>query len=313
MPASSGTPTSPPDGSWSGCHGIRLRPPAAAAGYGSSRGIPLADAELGRGPVDPSGEELWRITADPPPGATRPAEQWLRRGSDGSFVAGGPAGAVLRVDARRAHVTIDAEQEAIARQLVTTIALPLLVHGSTPNPAVVLHAAACARAGEADVVCGASGSGKSSLLVALVTAGWQAISEDMCVVDLRGEPPAVWPGPPWVRSADAGPPGATARFDAVDKTAWDITPWQVDEPQPLRRLVFLEPAGGDRVVHETVARPDAIAALARHTVWLGDQDQRSVATFGPCVQIAGAVPASRLQLPVSDSWLDLAVGALAAA
>jgi energy-coupling factor transporter ATP-binding protein EcfA2 len=211
-------------------------------------------------------------------------------------------------------VTIDSDQEAIERQLVTTIALPLLVHGSSPtSEAVVLHAAACTRAGEAVVVCGASGSGKSSLLVALIAAGWHAISEDMCVVDLRRDAAAVWPGPPWVRRTDTGPPGSSARFEAADKTAWDIAPWQVDEPQPLGQLVFLEPAGGDRAVHETVARPHAIAALARHTVWLGDQDQRSVATFRPCVTIAGAVPATRLRLPVSDSWLDLAVDALGAA
>lgn len=313
MPASSGTPTPPPDGSWPGCHGVRLRPPEAAAGYGSSRGSPLVEAELDRGRVDPGGQEIWHLTADPPAGSTRPAEQWLRRGPDGSFVAGGPAGAVLRVDPLRSHVTIDADREAIAHQLVTTIALPLLVHDATPTPrAVVLHAAACVRGGEAVVVCGSSGSGKSSLLVALVTAGWQPISEDMCVIDLRHDAAVVWPGPPWVRRAGAGPPGAGTRFDAVDKTAWDIAPWQVDEPQPLGRLVFLEPAGGDRVVHEPVTRPDAIAALARHTVWLGVQDERSIATFGPCVRITGAVPATRLRLPVSDSWLDLAVGALAA-
>ena len=85
------------------------------------------------------------------------------------------------------------------------------------------------------MICATSGTGKSSLLVGLMAAGWQPVSEDICVVDLRNGF-RVWPGPPWVRRAGEGPPGAGVRFRTREKTAWDIGPWQVDRPVPVEEL-----------------------------------------------------------------------------
>jgi energy-coupling factor transporter ATP-binding protein EcfA2 len=52
--------------------------------------------------------------------------------------------------------------------------------------ALVLHAGAVAVKGEAVLFCGASGSGKSSLVAALSAAGYPAIADDVCLIQTDG-------------------------------------------------------------------------------------------------------------------------------
>jgi hypothetical protein len=296
---------------WPGCHGVRLRPHWLATDYGAAVGIPLADAELVRGPVGPSGvAELWRIEEllDLPGGA-RPVDQILQRRADGAYVLVASGTPTLSVDPARNRITVEHDDEGVVAQLVATLAVPLVLEG---GPALVLHASTCAFGGEAVLVCATSGSGKSSLLVGLLEAGWQAVSEDMCAVDVRPQAPAVWPGPPWVRRAhdDPGPPGAARRFRTPDKNAWDVSPWQVDEPLPIGRIVFLERAGGDEVVYEPLSATDALMQIARHAVWLREPEDRAAGTFPGCATLVRRVPAMRLRLPVSSSWLERAAALL---
>lgn len=296
---------------WPGCHGVRLRPHELADGYGTGGGTPLADAEVVLGPVGPPGDtELWRIeeSVDLPDGS-RQVDQILQRRADGAYVLVATGTPTLAVDPATNRISIDHADRGVVAQLVATLAVPLVLEG---GPALVLHASTCALGGEAVVVCGASGSGKSSLLVGMLATGWQAVSEDMCAVDVRSQNPIVWPGPPWVRRAhdDPGPPGAIRRFCTPDKNAWDISPWQVHEPLPIGRIVFLEPAGGDEVVYEPLSAPDALMRIARHAVWLREPEDRAAGTFPGCAALVRSAPAMRLRLPLSPSWLERATSLL---
>lgn len=288
---------------WPGCHGVHL--PGAPIELGRSSGDPLATATMVVGdPGDVAGDELWRVELDVVvEGRSTHAEQRLWRRPDGSFLVRNNRGGALSVDATGASIVVDGPDDAVVAQLVTTYALPLL-HQCTG--ALVVHASAFELAGSAVLVSGASGRGKSSLLVAAIDAGYRPLSEDLCVVDLRGSVPVVWPGPPWVRRrrGEPGPRGARARFDTYDKTAWDIAPRQVVAALPLACVLGVQPPGGAAPSLTPVPRAEALRRLASDTVWLGDPARREVAMFEAVARVSGAVPFASLQLPLSPSWLD---------
>jgi hypothetical protein len=230
-------------------------------------------------------------------------DQRLHQHADGAFRLWSNTGHSVTVDPAAARITLDGRDDGVRVQLLATFGLPLLL---SEAPVLIVHASACWSAAGAVLICGDSGRGKSSALVGLLGGGWQAVSEDVCVIDLRSDVPMVWPGPPWVRRAHglAGPPGATVRFETPDKVAWDVAPWQVDGPVPIAELIFLDEAGGDAVSSTTVRGSEAVPLLARHAMWLGAQDDRGRRLFGPAVDVTGKVPCRRVRFPISDSWLD---------
>jgi hypothetical protein len=290
---------------WSGCHGVRLGPPDRGAPYGTCAGTPLLEAELALGPITvPGGRELWAISTNVDVGGEAVAvDQRLVRDAQGTDVLVG-ATPLLSVDHRRSLITTGtAEDDPRTLQMVTTFAIPLLLHDAG---VLVFHASACARDGMAVVVAGRSGSGKSSLLVALLEAGWQTVSEDLCAVELRGDGAWVWPGPPWVRRVPgaAGPEGSRIRFEARDKTAWDLSEHMVDGPRPVAAMVLLDAPGGSAVQCTPMDAAEAIGHLAHHAVWLGDPLARAAALFKPCAQLARAVPARGLRIPRQPAWGD---------
>jgi hypothetical protein len=281
---------------WPGCHGVRLGPAALAAGFGRSRGEPLLDATLTYGAVRlPGPRTLWHLTTEV---ETRrgpyTVDQRLTEHDDGVLTIHTTDGA-LEVSTN--SLVCEAGSESLRRQLVTTFGLPLLVQR---GPVLILHACAAVPPGAREVlaVCAASGGGKSTLLTGLIARGWSAVSEDVCVIDLRSDEPRVWPGPPWVRTASAI--DARARFAAGDKTAWDIEAHQADEPLPLRRVLFMEAPGDEK--RSVLATKDAIARAAPHVMWLGAPADRAQATFAKTVDVMASVEASVLRVPRAEDW-----------
>jgi hypothetical protein len=243
----------------------------------------------------PDGTRLWSQNGE--------AAALFRR-DDGRLVLAGPTAAALEVEPRDATITVAPGDAAVQRQLVASFGVPLLLHGLG---VLLVHGSACARADDAIVVCADSGSGKSSVLVRLVDDKWRSLSEDACTIDLRdGQSPRVWPGPPWVRVAHGEPgPGDTGvAFESADKTAWDVAAAQATAPVELKRLVLLEPPGGDAVVLAALPRADALRALARHAVWLLDPTDRGRRLFDPVAKVVARVPTVRLRLPRRDEWRD---------
>lgn len=287
---------------WRGCHGVAVD--GADLGVGTFRGNPMVRGTLRYGDVAPGdGVRLWSQDGEA-------ATLWRR--DDGRLVLAGPTATALEVDPGATTVTVAPGDPVVQRQLVASFGLPLLLHG---RKVLLLHGSACARDGQAIVVCGDSGSGKSSTLVRLVDEGWESISEDLCAVDLRGERPRVWPGPPWVRVAhgESGPRGTARAFDSEDKTAWDVSARHAQQATELTRIVLLEAPGGEEPVREALARADALRTLARHAVWLEDPADRGRRLFGAVAAVAAQVPAVGLRLPRSDEWLDSVPGLVTAA
>jgi len=297
-------------GHWPGCHGIRVDG-GCKLGTGPTRGAPLARVRVRHvagGQLAPgdAGTELWRRVATTPvgpAGGIATVEQRLWRAASGRLLVRTDRGAALAYDPGTGVLEVDATAPATAAQLLAGIGLPLVLHDVG---VLVVHAAACARDGRAVVLCGASGRGKSSLLVALVDAGWEAISEDVCAIAVRDGLAEVWPGPPWVRlgHGQRGPRGTKACFTTVDKVAWDLAARRAQAPVAVDQVVLLEEPGGDRAWMQAVDRAALVRELAPHTVWLADPAQRAARLFPLVVALSRCVRSTRLRLPRSPSWLD---------
>ena len=279
--------------------------------FGVSRGAPIVDADLSYAPVDAGhGREIWRLTGEVSlPDGVVAYDQRLSADDEDAFVLeAGSARVLVRPTARK--VVVQARTESAALQLVTTMALPLLLER---EDALVLHACAAIAPGRggATIVCGRAGTGKSSLLVGLLDAGWRAVSEDVCVVDLRGPRPVVWPGPPWLRRAGPGPAASIRRFELLDKTAWDIGPLQTVDATPVDEILFMEAAGGRRTEREPLAVAEAVRRLTSSTIWLSQPRDRAVGTFARTTRVARAIPAARIRFAVAPDWMRSAVTTLA--
>ncbi|HVV38243.1 MAG TPA: hypothetical protein VHC63_16665 [Acidimicrobiales bacterium] len=295
-------PPTADDVNWPGVHGVRLTGEPIAVGYGS--GTPLTSAEVRFGVVAaPDGDRLW----------SQPGEAGaLFRRPDGRFVLTGPTGPQLEVDVPEATITVAPGKDAVQRQLVASFGVPLLLHGLD---VLMVHGSACVYGGEAVVVCADSGSGKSSVLVRLVDEGWQSVSEDLCVIDLRPARPQVWPGPPWVRvhHGEPGPVGVDQAFTSADKDAWDVSATHATAPTAVARVVLLDAPGGESPVIEPLPHADALRVLARHAVWLHEPADRGRHLFGPVAKVASSVPAVRVRLPRRAGWRDGVAAVLASA
>jgi hypothetical protein len=267
-------------------------------------GNPIADTVIRVGAVPPpSGQELWRLHDETEAGGVRRTiDRWLCR-QDGALVVHASAGPAFAVDPHDDTVTIEPGADIVTRQLITSLAVPLVLNG---HDTLVLHAAAVAKDGRALVVCGTSGAGKSSVLVRMVDAGWEALTEDVCAIDGRGGAPVAWPGPPWVRRAydEPGPVGAALRFETPDKAAWDLEPRQPAGPVFVGRLVFLDPPGGDTPQWMPLSQPEAVRDLARHAAWIGDPAEAPGRLFRLAFALTRRVRCDHLRLPRSSSWLD---------
>jgi hypothetical protein len=288
----------PSDAVWTGCHGVRLEPTPFS--FSELRGEPLAAASIASGTVDAAaGDPIWTQEGAAANGAV--VRRWLTRRDDGVFVLDGNAGPRVAVDTGSGSITVGEGDAFLVRQLLAAFALPLLLHDRN---VLLVHGAACMRDGSAIVVIGVSGAGKSSSLVALTDAGWAPISEDVCAIDLRGDTPMVWPGPPWVRvlRGEPGPAGAPVVAEGADKTAWAIAERQPGHAAPLGRIIAL--GGGDAPTTTELSAAAAMQALAPHTVWLTEPEARVATLFPRVASVASAVPATGVSLPRHAGWRD---------
>lgn len=300
-----------PAGLWPGCHGVRLRS-SADLGLGCHAGVPLATVDVLVDSVPAqTGKPVWSVRwpdqaggpadADRDGGAVR-----LHRDETGALTLEIVDARRLRVAVHHGAVTVTPPFDGIQAQLVASFGLPMVVE-ELPSVLVLHAAAAAAPDGRiAVVIAGAGGAGKSSALIALMAAGWAPISEDVCVVDLTGLEPRVWPGPPWVRVRhdEAGPAGMDPVFRTSEKTAWGLGARQPDGAVPVGVVLSLEPPGGEETHLSSLSPPAAIEAVAGHAVWLGEHEQRARHLFGPVAAVASRVPVVRLRLPHDPDWVD---------
>lgn len=277
-----------------GCHGVEVG--GAILDLGRFTGEPLAEATVEFGAVaGPSNAPMWTQTGV---AAGVTVERSLHRTGDAQFTLGGNRGPRISVDVGAGLVRVAPGDEFVQRQLVAAFALPLLLQRAG---VLLLHASACARNGTAVIVCGESGAGKSSSLIALVDAGWAPISEDVCAVSFRDGYPVIWPGPPWVRVRpnEPGPQGAAVLAGGRLKTAWFVGGQQTAAPVPIRQLVLLSRGAEPRSRRQTAG--EAIASVGPHAVWLLDHDAKGPQLF-PLLARLSQVPVVELQLREEQAW-----------
>lgn len=289
---------------WPGCHGVRLV--GGGGRFGDCLGKPLAELEIRVGRTAEAGSlKLW--SQQMPDGSVQRATV----GTGGEFVLETGPDHRVSLSAARDVVTVAEPFGWVETQLVASFVIPFLVAGPKT---LVLHAAAACRNGEAVLIAGPGGTGKSGSLVGLVESGWEPLSEDVCVVDLSGPEPLAWPGPPWVRRhhGEPGPRGSRVLFESSEKTAWDVAPFrEAMGPVPVAGLVLLSPpVPGARPERGAVRRGEAIGALAPHAVWLGDSREAGSRLFATVAEAAARIPVSELRLPVAENWVDLLVALL---
>ena len=284
---------------WPGCHGVRLA--GGGGGFGDCLGKPLAELEIRVGDPAATGSPLlW--SQQMPDGSVQRATV----GAGGEFVLETGPDHRVSLSSARDVVTVEEPFGWVETQLVASFVIPFLLAGAKT---LVLHAAAACRNGGAVLIAGPGGTGKSSSLVGLVEAGWAPLSEDVCVVDLSGPEPVVWPGPPWVRRhhGEPGPRGSRVLFESSEKTAWDVAPFrEASGPVPVAGLVVLaRPVPGARPERVGIRGGETIGALAPHAVWLGDSREAGRRLFAPVAEAAARIPVSELRLPLAENWVDL--------
>jgi hypothetical protein len=272
--------------------------------FGTTAGAPLAAMRVLDGAMtDLPGQRIWSATVAAPDG---PQEHEMRRAADGRLELRIAGRHMLQVAADRDEAILGDVSEAVGWQLLTTFALPMAAQRAG---ALMLHAAVVVRAGAALVVCAQSGTGKSSLLIALTDAGWEALSEDMVAVTFEDDAVMAWPGPPWVRISpgEPGPDGAAVRFVTTDKVGWDLSSRMCARPVPVARLVLLDPPTDQPADTALATSEEVMGALAHHTPWFEEPARRGAALWGSAVRFARAVPAMRVRLQRRDEWRREAV------
>jgi hypothetical protein len=300
-----------------GCHGVAVAPTdlGLELGWVGERPPLAVDVELVES-VDRArdAELVWQLDEPPEFGLPAITTQTWRESADADWM-GNTLNLSFRVDYRRNAVSVAAKSgnRQVVLEALASLALPLVAQRAG---SIVLHGSAACLGRSSTLLCADGGSGKSSLLMGLVSAGWSALSEDQCVIDLNLDGRhRVWPGPSWVRLKHGAPqPSLVAhalpRFEALDKVAWDLGEQVAHAPVELGRIVLLEPPGGSDLVWERVPEADVISSLARHATWL-----HAPSAFGPAVlpgliKLGMSVPGFRMRIPWQPDWLEHGIALL---
>jgi hypothetical protein len=185
---------------------------------------------------------------------------------------------------------------------------------------LVLHGSAVDAGDGAVGFLGVSGSGKSTLAAALRQRGYDAITDDLCV--LRSDAGGVLraqPGLPqmklWLDALErldiAG--ASLPRVGAgLDKRALQVQAGFAGRALPLKRLYVLEPAETDRVALTPLDGAQKFQALADHTYRLSYLEGLGTRAnhFRRIVDVAGRTPIAVVRRPRSTWQLDALVDRL---
>lgn len=248
----------------------------------------VARVEVPEGPV---ASVLRGLLGDFPPSTSDPDHRvtvdgsGTVRGDDGTPVAEG-RGSSLAVASTLWHLT----------QLA----------GRTRERAV-LHAAVVGRGGQAVLLLGPPGAGKSTLAAALVLDGWSLLSDELAGLDLAGELVHHFRRPVAL-SADS-----LARLPPVAGRGWEgpeselhlrfdeLRPGSASPALPAAASVFVRYRPGATGGVRAMARAQALAGLAQHAVNLPIVGTRG---FAALADLARRCPAYLLDVDDVDAAVD---------
>ena len=201
----------------------------------------------------------------------------------------------------------DADPAALADSLLGRLAGFILVQRDLG----ALHASAAVVDGEALVFLGEPGSGKSTLVAALVQQGAEFVADDVLRVDFARERPQAIPSYPrlklapdnW-RAVGVAPAGLPVAFRGSPKRAW-TPPRFAHGPAPVRATYLL--ASGPEYRVERLPAAAALLALLGHSFagylssgygfdFLGTPE-RQAAHFQRQARLQATVPVYQLTRP----------------
>jgi len=239
------------------------------------------------------------------PGASATGVMW--QAGPGRFLLSVPGVARYLVE-EGLRITVTpccAERPRIISLLrMTPLAALLYQRGFLP-----LHGAAATCESGAVVIAGASSSGKSALLAALLADGWRLLADDLAIVGQADGGPVVWPTfgqvALWPDAAEALGYGEPVGRWASGRGIFDRGDLLATAAAPLRAILLLGEAGdGDPV--RRLGGGDALRALSV----LSYNNHVAEAVLGPMpfmlatARLAGLAPVVRLARPPGAWHMD---------
>ena len=273
-------------------YGLRLASHIPISGLEPAPFEGFPDCELVCAPVAPASADAVTIDTDDETGVrvTRDASQ---RGRVTFEYADGTR--FLVEDAGRRITT---SWTTTPEDMATYLLGPVLAFVVRSRGQLALHASAVSMRGRAVVITAASTGGKSTTAAALVRRGAAMLTDDLAVIEWRGDVPFVRSGYPRLRVWDDS---AAAMFGSADAVPLLTPTWSkryVDarhafarEAAPVGAIVVI--AGRDAMptrIRELTGHEAAIALLARTSVPLLLEPSQRAGELGEVARLAAAVP-----------------------
>ncbi|MCI0435343.1 MAG: hypothetical protein L0271_17130 [Gemmatimonadetes bacterium] len=186
---------------------------------------------------------------------------------------------------------------------------------------LALHASSVNTGDSCSAFAGTSGAGKSTMAAFLTRRGCSLVSDDVSVLAITDEGPAVWPGPARLKLWEdglsrLGEDVSSLHHAGGRRRKFHLPVAQPDQPPgagpvPLKALYLIEDGEGEPRL-EDITGLDAINVIARHTYCpeyvsaLGLEAQH----FRLCVATAARITVRRLVRPRGFDHMDGVLQAL---
>ena len=164
-----------------------------------------------------------------------------------------------------------------------------------------LHAAAASMDGNAIVLAGPAGAGKSTLVVQLVDRGWHLLADDVVALGPDGEALPL-PFSPEIRAAPREPGQDWSAFLAQPKALATIARDRVaSKPTPVAAIVFPEYAGD---VVRPLITPLTVVSAVQELAARGLIARQGRGNISELVRLARQIPSYRLRYADASAATD---------
>jgi hypothetical protein len=200
-------------------------------------------------------------------------------------------------------------EEAIIRLPLLGLVFTILLH---QRGFLVLHGSAVSLNGQGIIFLGDKGSGKSSLAASFYASGHQLVSDDVVAIDLRNsEKFMLLPSFPQIKlwpeaiapSLQEDPDMVPQLHSKVDKRARKIMEGFSQQPLPLEHVFVLGWNSATEIYamhgHEAMLQIIANSFLAHGALGKSLLDNMDATNFFNCARLAGKIPVSYLERPLS--------------
>lgn len=241
-------------------YGLRVSSPVIIDSLEASEGVGPVDCELRLAPVGRLAEaESIALDVSPLIEQGEPGTVVQRsKDVDGLFVFEFLDGTRFRLEERGAVITASWPDPATLDDMVTYLLGPILAFIVRLRGGLALHAGAIVIDGEALLVTGVAGAGKSTTVAAMVARGAKMLSDDVSVIAWADSRPFVLPGYARVRLWDDS---AASLFGSAEALPFLTPTWSKRFVDTRER--FERESVAIRAVVVLVARHDAAPAVRR--------------------------------------------------